>query len=301
MPVYEYACSKCGHEFEAEQRITEPPLKTCPRCRARKLKRLISQTSFVLKGSGWYADLYSSKAKPESADAKPEAAACEVRGGRRERAAERRAARAARPPATPSRRRSARASPARARARRPPPSKRAEPARSEAKPSGVHSGPPALSCRAEHEPAPPPHDRRRRSRLANELRDALAERGRRACAPPAGAPPCLAVVLVGDDPASASYIKGKRRACERVGMTSVEHALSAASERGRGDRAGPELNDDPGVDGILVQLPLPKGMRPNRVATAIDPAKDVDGLHPSTRGGCCSASLAWFPAPRSGS
>jgi len=75
MPVYEYACSKCGHEFEAEQRITEPPLKTCPRCRARKLKRLISQTSFVLKGSGWYADLYSSKAKPESGEAKPDATA----------------------------------------------------------------------------------------------------------------------------------------------------------------------------------------------------------------------------------
>ncbi len=75
MPVYEYACSKCGHEFEAEQRITEPPLKTCARCRARKLKRLISQTSFVLKGSGWYADLYASKAKPESAEAKPDDAA----------------------------------------------------------------------------------------------------------------------------------------------------------------------------------------------------------------------------------
>jgi putative FmdB family regulatory protein len=75
MPVYEYACEKCGHEFEAEQRITESPLKTCPRCRARKLKRLISQTSFVLKGSGWYADLYSSKAKPDSAGAGSDAAA----------------------------------------------------------------------------------------------------------------------------------------------------------------------------------------------------------------------------------
>lgn len=81
MPVYEYACSKCGHEFEAEQRITEPPLKTCPRCRARKLKRLISQTSFVLKGSGWYADLYASKAKPESAEAKPDAAAAKSDAG----------------------------------------------------------------------------------------------------------------------------------------------------------------------------------------------------------------------------
>src|SRR5262245_10243765 len=73
MPVYVYACEKCGHEFEAEQRITEDPLKTCPRCRARKLKRLISQTSFVLKGGGWYADLYSSKGKSESKPESPEA------------------------------------------------------------------------------------------------------------------------------------------------------------------------------------------------------------------------------------
>jgi putative FmdB family regulatory protein len=74
VPVYEYACDKCGHEFEAEQRITEAPLKTCPRCRARKLKRLISQTSFVLKGGGWYADLYASKSGKD-ADAKKEAPA----------------------------------------------------------------------------------------------------------------------------------------------------------------------------------------------------------------------------------
>jgi putative FmdB family regulatory protein len=75
MPVYEYLCEKCGHEFEAEQRITEEPLKTCPRCRARKVKRLISQTSFVLKGSGWYADLYSSKKKSEGAEASGETGA----------------------------------------------------------------------------------------------------------------------------------------------------------------------------------------------------------------------------------
>ena len=63
MPVYEYACEKCGHEFEASQRITDEPIKVCPKCRARRVKRLISQTSFVLKGSGWYSDLYSSKGK----------------------------------------------------------------------------------------------------------------------------------------------------------------------------------------------------------------------------------------------
>ena len=67
MPIYEYRCDKCEHEFEAEQRITEEPLRICPSCRARKLRRLISQTSFVLKGGGWYSDLYgSSKAKADA-------------------------------------------------------------------------------------------------------------------------------------------------------------------------------------------------------------------------------------------
>jgi len=70
MPIYEYACGKCEHEFEVEQRITDDPVTTCPSCRSRRVKRLISQTSFVLKGSGWYSDLYASgkgkaKAKPE--------------------------------------------------------------------------------------------------------------------------------------------------------------------------------------------------------------------------------------------
>ena len=69
MPIYEYACEKCKSEFEVEQRITDDPVKSCPKCRSRKVKRLISRTSFVLKGSGWYSDLYSSasaKTKSES-------------------------------------------------------------------------------------------------------------------------------------------------------------------------------------------------------------------------------------------
>jgi putative FmdB family regulatory protein len=67
MPTYEYQCGACDHEFEREQRITEEPIKTCPKCKARKARRLISRTSFVLKGSGWYSDLYSSPgSKPDA-------------------------------------------------------------------------------------------------------------------------------------------------------------------------------------------------------------------------------------------
>lgn len=73
MPIYEYACDKCGHEFEREQRITEDPVKKCPSCRSSRVRRLISATSFVLKGGGWYSDLYASKKGEgaEKSDAKP--------------------------------------------------------------------------------------------------------------------------------------------------------------------------------------------------------------------------------------
>ena len=58
MPIYEYQCRDCGHKLTAKQRISEPPLATCPDCQTDSLQRLISQTSFVLKGSGWYASDY---------------------------------------------------------------------------------------------------------------------------------------------------------------------------------------------------------------------------------------------------
>ena len=71
MPTYEYLCEKCEHEFEREQRISDPPVKTCPKCRSRKVKKLISRTSFVLKGGGWYSDLYSSsQSKKDGKDGK---------------------------------------------------------------------------------------------------------------------------------------------------------------------------------------------------------------------------------------
>jgi putative FmdB family regulatory protein len=59
MPVYEYQCKGCGHEFEREQRISDPPVKTCPKCKAKQVKRLLSAPRFHLKGGGWYSDLYS--------------------------------------------------------------------------------------------------------------------------------------------------------------------------------------------------------------------------------------------------
>ncbi|MCU0690183.1 MAG: zinc ribbon domain-containing protein [Polyangiaceae bacterium] len=72
MPTYEYKCSACNHEWEAEQRIVEAPLDTCPACREKTARRLISGASFILKGGGWYADLYSSASKKN--DAKRDAA-----------------------------------------------------------------------------------------------------------------------------------------------------------------------------------------------------------------------------------
>ena len=67
MPTYDYGCKACGHEFQREQRISENPIKKCPECGKLQAKRLISRTSFVLKGGGWYSDLYAS-GKPDAAD-----------------------------------------------------------------------------------------------------------------------------------------------------------------------------------------------------------------------------------------
>jgi methylenetetrahydrofolate dehydrogenase (NADP+)/methenyltetrahydrofolate cyclohydrolase len=119
--------------------------------------------------------------------------------------------------------------------------------------------------------------------LANEIRKELSENVGRHLAAGRRAPK-LAVVLVGDDPASASYIKGKRRACARIGMDSVERDLPAAASQQEVIDVVGELNRDDTVDGILVQLPLPKGIDPNEVTESLDPAKDVDGLHPTNAG-----------------
>jgi methylenetetrahydrofolate dehydrogenase (NADP+)/methenyltetrahydrofolate cyclohydrolase len=97
-------------------------------------------------------------------------------------------------------------------------------------------------------------------------------------------PPCLAVVLVGDDAASRSYIKGKQRACARVNMTSVEHLLPGDTTEEGVLKLIDELNNDDSVDGILVQLPLPDGISAEKIAEALSPAKDADGVHPLNSG-----------------
>jgi len=66
MPIYEYACAACGHEFEEWQKMSDAPVRTCPKCKKKKVERLISRTAFQLKGGGWYADLYSSSKPGES-------------------------------------------------------------------------------------------------------------------------------------------------------------------------------------------------------------------------------------------
>ncbi len=99
-----------------------------------------------------------------------------------------------------------------------------------------------------------------------------------------GARPGLAAVLVGDDEASHIYVGAKQRAAARWGIDSREVALPADATQGQVLDAVAELNADPTIHGIIVQLPLPDGLNPVRVQEAIDPGKDVDGLHPWNEG-----------------
>jgi len=95
-----------------------------------------------------------------------------------------------------------------------------------------------------------------------------------------GRPPGLAVVLVGEDPASQVYVRNKSREADACGFRSEQHSLPADTTQADLLALVGRLNADPGIDGILVQLPLPRDIDPGAVLTAIDPAKDVDGFHP---------------------
>jgi methylenetetrahydrofolate dehydrogenase (NADP+) / methenyltetrahydrofolate cyclohydrolase len=114
-----------------------------------------------------------------------------------------------------------------------------------------------------------------RARVASEVKGLSEEIGR---------PPGLATVLVGDDPASAIYVRRKREACEEVGIESFHHEPSGDISQDELLALVSDLNEHPEIDGILVQLPLPNGLDEDAVINALSPAKDVDGLTPTSAG-----------------
>ncbi len=113
-----------------------------------------------------------------------------------------------------------------------------------------------------------------RARVADSVRSLKAQ----------GINPCLAVVLVGEDPASVSYVTGKEKALAEVGMIDKSYKLPVSTTEQELLTLIQNLNADPAVHGILVQLPLPSHINEARIIMAIDPAKDVDGFHPVSVG-----------------
>ena len=111
----------------------------------------------------------------------------------------------------------------------------------------------------------------------------------------AGRPPALATVLVGEDPASAVYVRSKNRATAEAGMVSFAHNLPATTTEDELLQLVTDLNADGRVDGILVQLPLPPKIDATRVIETIDPAKDVDGFHPINAGRLASGLPSLVP------
>jgi methylenetetrahydrofolate dehydrogenase (NADP+) / methenyltetrahydrofolate cyclohydrolase len=114
-----------------------------------------------------------------------------------------------------------------------------------------------------------------RQRVAAGVEVFTGERGR---------PPALATVLVGEDPASEIYVRNKHKACEEAGMRSVHHGLAADTPEADLLALVEQLGEDDEIDGILVQLPVPDHIDPDRIVASIDPAKDVDGLTPTNAG-----------------
>lgn len=125
-----------------------------------------------------------------------------------------------------------------------------------------------------------------RARVGAEARRFEAEVGRKAG---------LAVVLVGEDPASQVYVRSKHKATVEAGMASFEHRLPADATEAELLALVAQLNADPAVDGILVQLPLPRHMDEAQVIAAIDPGKDVDGFHVENAGRLATGLAGFVP------
>jgi methylenetetrahydrofolate dehydrogenase (NADP+)/methenyltetrahydrofolate cyclohydrolase len=110
-----------------------------------------------------------------------------------------------------------------------------------------------------------------------------------------GIVPCLAVILAGEDPASLSYVGAKEKALAEAGMESRDIRFPQTLEEGELLSRIDQLNQDPSVHGILVQLPLPRHIREDKVLAAIDPAKDVDGFHPFSVGALVLGQPGFLP------
>jgi methylenetetrahydrofolate dehydrogenase (NADP+)/methenyltetrahydrofolate cyclohydrolase len=115
--------------------------------------------------------------------------------------------------------------------------------------------------------------------IASNMRSSIKERIDKRLAE-GKRPPGLAVIIVGEDPASAVYVRNKRKACEEVGIISFSYDLPAETTQEELVNLAEELNTNPEVDGILVQLPLPDHVDPETIIETILPDKDVDGFHP---------------------
>ena len=112
--------------------------------------------------------------------------------------------------------------------------------------------------------------------------------------------PGLAVVLIGEDPASQVYVRHKEKGCEKLGLHHVTHRLPPTTSTDEALALVADLNNDPAIDGILVQLPLPSGIDQDRVLQAVDPAKDVDGFHPDNLGRLVSGRPRFVPCTPKG-
>lgn len=112
--------------------------------------------------------------------------------------------------------------------------------------------------------------------------------------------PHLAAILVGEDPASQTYVGAKEKACKAVGITSTVYRMAAKSTEKQVLEMVEFLNNDPDVDGFIVQLPLPKGIDEDKVLQSIDPEKDVDGFHPVNVGRMTLGLDTYLPATPAG-
>jgi methylenetetrahydrofolate dehydrogenase (NADP+) / methenyltetrahydrofolate cyclohydrolase len=129
--------------------------------------------------------------------------------------------------------------------------------------------------------------------IAERIRSSIAEKT--AVLKQNGITPCLAVILVGDNPASISYVTGKQKALAAAGMADRSVRLPAETTEAALLDLIRKLNADPSVHGILVQLPLPEHINEDKVIMAIDPAKDVDGFHPVNTGNLVIGRKSFLP------